>query len=265
MTSIVQKLYDSNLLNLEQNFILDTEFEVQMGSIAYGADMENSSDNDIHGFCIPPKEIIFPHLAKNYVEGFSNRIPNFESWHQHHIDYGTAQYDVCIYSIVKFFKLAMDNNPNVLDVLFVPNHCHIKVSPIAQHILNNRKKFLSKLSFHRFSGYSFSQMKQLTQNKRKDLIDKFGFDTKAAYHAVRLSLQAIQILETGDLDLDVNGKLLRSIRRGEYELEEIKEMLVNYEKQAKVLYDTGTLQYSSNIKELEELLIECLEMKFGKI
>lgn len=61
------------------------------------------------------------------------------------------------------------------------------------------------------------------------------------------------------------AELLRSIRHGEYELEEIKEMLVNYEKQAKVLYDTGTLQYSSNIKELEELLIECLEMKFGKI
>jgi hypothetical protein len=41
-----------------------------MGSTAYGVSTDNS-DQDIYGFCIPPKEDVFPHL-RGEIMGFGD-------------------------------------------------------------------------------------------------------------------------------------------------------------------------------------------------
>lgn len=46
-------------------FLTDSvQYITMMGSVAYGvSDVVKGSDVDIYGFCIPPKEILFPHTA----------------------------------------------------------------------------------------------------------------------------------------------------------------------------------------------------------
>jgi predicted nucleotidyltransferase len=54
-----------------------------MGSQAYGVNTD-TSDLDIYGVCIPPKEMIFPHLAGE-IPGFGQQIQRFEMWQEHKV------------------------------------------------------------------------------------------------------------------------------------------------------------------------------------
>src|SRR5207248_2179266 len=80
-----------------------------MGSQAYGTSHEQS-DFDVYGWCIPPKELIFPHLAGE-VPGFGRQQKRFEQWLQPHIWDMDAlggkghEYDFTVFSIVKYFHL----------------------------------------------------------------------------------------------------------------------------------------------------------------
>src|SRR5688500_2656981 len=51
-------------------------YETIMGSVAYGVSSD-TSDMDVYGFCIPPKEMIFPHLAGE-IPGFGTQVQRFE-------------------------------------------------------------------------------------------------------------------------------------------------------------------------------------------
>lgn len=55
----------------------------RMGSVAYGCAGE-SSDWDMYGFCIPPKDLVFPHL-KGEIPGFGTQLKRFNQWQQHRV------------------------------------------------------------------------------------------------------------------------------------------------------------------------------------
>lgn len=262
--SVIKLLKEKNLFKVEQDFIYDTELEVMMGSVAYGAATGPSSDIDVHAICIPDTEVVFPQTkVGGYVEGFTSRPTNFESSQKHHMNMDGMQYDVCVYSIVKAFALAVDNNPNVLDILWVPDSCVLRCTDIGHHIRSNRQLFLSKASYHRFRGYAYAQQKRMMNSTRTDLIQQYGYDVKNAYHIIRLVEQARQILETGDMVLDKNSALLKDIRAGKYDLQTIEHMLSDAEADLEKLYKTSDLRDSADKVSLQKVLLECLEMKYG--
>ncbi len=53
------------------------------------------------------------------------------------------------------------------------------------------------------------------------MVSKHGYNTKKAYHCVRLMSEVEMILEEGDLDLQRNREQLKSIRRGEWTEQEV--------------------------------------------
>ncbi len=118
MTSIVEKLVRLNLIKPPSFVASNTVYETQIGSIAYGISTD-SSDKDVYGFCIPSKEIVFPHTI-GVIYGFGNQGQTFEQFQQHHIykQDEKKEYDLTIFNIVKFFKLAMECNPNIIDSLY---------------------------------------------------------------------------------------------------------------------------------------------------
>ena len=103
----------------------------------------------------------------------------------------------------------MDNNPNMLDLLFVPTECVTHSTKIGDMVRDKRKLFLHKGCWHKFKGYAFSQMKKMESkepepdSKRLANREKSGFDVKFAAHTLRLMYECAQILETGDLDLSL--------------------------------------------------------------
>lgn len=261
--SVVKKLYKDGLLNIGQPWATDTHYEAICGSIAYGVNSDNS-DMDIHAITTPPIDWVFPHLTGK-IPGFGKAPPSFENFQQHHIIVDDKNYDVAIYSTVKLFSLAMENNPNILDMLWVPENCITHIDDVGHHIRQNRKNFLHKGAFHRFKGYAHQQFKRLETSNRKELIEKYGYDTKFAYHIVRLCLQVEQILEHGDMDFSVNAPFIKEIRNGCYTLAELRDWYMAKEKTLEALYQSSSVQYKPNEEFIKNVLLACLEIKYGSL
>ena len=102
-------------------------------------------------------------------------------------------------------------------------------------------------------------------SKRTDLIEKHGFDVKYAMHIVRLLLEVEQILQEGDLDLKRNKEQLKSIRRGEWTIDEIKAWADKKEKHLESLYEKSDLPAKADKNKIRNLLIDCLEIHYGSL
>ena len=59
-------------------------------------------------------------------------------------------YDLTIYGIIKFFNLAMHNNPNIIDSLFTPVNCVLHSTRVGDIVRENRKLFLHKGAWSKF-------------------------------------------------------------------------------------------------------------------
>jgi predicted nucleotidyltransferase len=240
-----------------------------MGSHAYGTQVEGS-DFDLYGFCIPEKTTVFPHLAGK-IDGFGSKGQRFEVWQQHHVEDKEArkEYDFSIYSIVKYFDLCMMNNPNIIDSLFVPQRCIIHSTQIGNLIRENRKMFLHKGAWQKFKGYSYSQVHKMDTKepggKRVKIIEKFGWDVKFGMNVVRLLNEVEQILTEKDLDLERNNEQLKSILRGEWTKEQVKEYFSMKEKFLEELYTKSDLPWGPDEDEVRDLLLKCLRIHYGNL
>ncbi|MCK9272920.1 nucleotidyltransferase domain-containing protein [Candidatus Gracilibacteria bacterium] len=228
------------------------------------------SDRDIVGICIPNKDDIFPHL-KNEIVGFGKEKQRFNEWILHHVEDkdNKTNYDFTIYSIVKYFNLAMQNNPNTLEILYAPQNCVLHCTQVGNMIRENRKMFLHKGSKFKYLGYSYSQFNkaksQTRVGKRKDVVDTYGYDLKFMSHCIRLLDQGLQILEEGDLDPQREREKLKSIRRGEWSFEQVQEYFNMKEKQVEEAYTKSSLPNCPDEEKIKSLLLNCLEHHFGKL
>lgn len=277
MASTVQSLTKAGLIGPPTWLPSNVHLEVVMGSQAYGV-ADEESDFDIYGFCIPPKGLVFPHLAGN-IPGFGRQIPHFEQYQQHHIHDPNAlggrgrSYDFSIFSIAKFFHLAMENNPNMVDALFVPQNCVLHQTQVAQMVRESRRLFLHKGSWFKFKGYAYSQFHKMRgerlrtrpEGKRKEGVEKFGFDLKFAYHVVRLIDECEQILEFGDLELGRNREQLKAIRAGEWTEDQVRQYFTSKEVQLEALYHRSTLRHTPDEGAIKALLLSCLEEHYGSL
>ncbi len=274
MASKTGELNKKGLLQTPPKFLESAvQYEVLMGSMAYGVANE-SSDMDVYGFAIPPRDYVFPHL-RGEIPGFDKPGARFEQFQQHHITDpgargGKAQeYDITIFSIIKYFALLTDNNPNIIDSLFVPRNCVLHTSAIGELVRERRHIFLHKGAWHKFKGYAYSQMHKMRAKdptgKRKASVEQFGYDVKYAYHIVRLLNEVEQILLEGDLVLDRNREQLKEIRRGEWSLERVERYFADKERDLESVYLKSELRYGPDRAAIKSLLLECLQMHYGSL
>ena len=246
------------------------------GSKAYGCNETNDGDEDIVGMAIPPKAMIFPHLD-GHIDGFGTPPERFESYQQHHIEFKETdrKYDVTIYGIVKMFQLCRDNNPNMLELLYLPQRCVYQSSKIYDHIRAHRSIFLHRGCYQKFRGYAYSQLDKLQKEgkmrseKRQETVRKYGFDTKFGYHIIRLLLECEQIFTDQTIVLDKDREMYKSIRRGEWDADKIRTWFDEKEKHMERLYlapeSEVPLPKRPDEEAIRQLLIECLEMHYGNI
>ncbi len=276
MPSTVLQLTQRGLIRPPTWLPDNIRFEGIQGSNAYGV-AEDESDFDIIGFCIPPKDMVFLHLA-GYIEGFGRQKKRFICYQKHHVLDRDArggkgrQYDIVIYNIVHYFHLCMENNPNMIASLFLPVQCVTHNSIVGNMVREKRHLFLHKGCWHRFKGYTYSQLAKMTTkspkagSRRADTVKEYGYDVKFAYHLVRLLYEVEQILTTGDLDLRRNAEELKSIRRGEWSIEKVREFFAAKEKALEKVYEECTiLPWSPRENEIKQLLLDCLEEHYGTL
>ena len=111
------------------------------GSHAYGLNVE-TSDIDTGGIYIANNKdlLSLPGYYKDQVSDEKN--------------------DNVVYEVRKFLELLLKSNPNMLEVLFVPERCIIYKHPVMDIILENRDKFLSKNAFNALISYSIEQIRK---------------------------------------------------------------------------------------------------------
>ena len=112
-------------------------FECISGSRAYGLNT-SSSDTDIRGVFILPKATFY---SLDYIGQVNNETN-----------------DIVYYELRKFIELCAKNNPNILELLNVPEHCVLYKHPIFDSI--KIELFLSKLCKNTFANYAFTQIKK---------------------------------------------------------------------------------------------------------
>ena len=95
-----------------------------------------------------------------------------------------------------------------------------------------RQAFVCTQVADAFGGYAMSQLRAVHKNrhegymgqKRRVLVERYGYDVKHAAHLVRLLRMAVEFLEEGTLNVyrTHDADQLRSIKRGEWELEQVQ-------------------------------------------
>lgn len=114
------------------------------GSRCYGTFREDS-DTDIRG--------VFLGEPKHYI-GLS-KIEQISIKRE-----GSNETDTLM-ELRKFLNLALANNPNIIEQLFLNKEHMLYIHPLFETFLENRHLFLSKKCKHSYSGYAFSQLKRI--------------------------------------------------------------------------------------------------------
>lgn len=139
-----------------------TVFLTLAGSRSFGFH-EETSDWDYRGIAIPPtstyiglggkfEQAVDDEKQKWIHPLFSDVVPNF----------GEFQ----IYEITKFMRLAMENNPSILEILFSEKDSIFINHPVLKPIFDNKEKLLSKQARARYSGYAHAMIVKMARHKR---------------------------------------------------------------------------------------------------
>jgi hypothetical protein len=91
---------------------------------------------------------------------------------------------------------------------------------------------------------------------RLELVTKYGYDTKFASHLIRLIVEGIELLSTGDLIFPLKeAPLLRDIRQGKYSMDDVLKMAEEYERAIEVLYESSSLSHSSDFETVQNFVV----------
>ncbi len=264
-----RQVTELGLINDHPRWITDNiVYETIVGSFAYGVSSD-TSDADIYGVCIPPKDEVFPYRSRVFL---FDKIP--ETFEQY-IKHGTfcsdeaRKYDFTIFSIVKAFKLWSESNPNSLEMLYTSNECIITQTAMFKNIRDNANVFLSKKCYNTFINYLYSQIHKAKiknpQGERKNLVESHGFDTKYVANAVRLCYLCETILTDCTIDLRAFSEHVKSIRKGNESLDSVMKFLDEKEKVLIKLKESSKLPDNVDRDRIRSLLLSSLESHYGSI
>lgn len=94
---------------------------------------------------------------------------------------------------------------------------------------------------------------------RKGLLNKYGFDTKFASHLIRLMLEGIELLTTGQLKFPLKDRqLLIDIRNGKLDIEQVLKLSEDLENNIEDLTIHSELPSKPRTKEIEKFTIGVL-------
>jgi len=135
-------------------------FEGIVGSQAYGISTP-TSDVDKKGVFIQDQDSI---LGFGYIDQVND-----------------TKNDQTFYEIKRFIELLASNNPNILELLNLPEDCIVYKDPIFDLVLKHKNDFITKMCRHSFGGYAVEQIRKARglnkkisnpmDEKRKEVLD----------------------------------------------------------------------------------------------
>jgi hypothetical protein len=188
-----------------------------VGSGVHGIAIEGTDDHDEMGvFVEPPDRLLgVGPAAEHYV--YRTQPEGARS--------GPGDTDLVVYSLRKYLRLAIKGNPTALLPLYAPPDATLIRTELGDELRALAPALLSREAVRRFLGYLGAQRERLMGRGRQgrlpnrpELVDRFGYDTKYASHALRLAYQGREVLRHGRLTLpmpaDERAHVLR-VKRGD--------------------------------------------------
>jgi uncharacterized protein len=256
----------SNRYELSEILWPDTPFDLRpslifackRGSEAHGTylsptDPNSIDDRDVFGLVVPPKKFYFG--LKEWDSAASIK----------------THWDCELFEVRKYVRLLLKQNPNVLAHLYLRPEDRLLETPMSKRLIENRHLFVNKdAAYGSFANYAKSQIYKMKHfsfqgymgEKRKGLVEKFGFDVKNASHAIRLYRIGIEYLETGVLRPyrgDLDAQELIDIKTGKWSLDDVKACAEVLAVKAKDAYDRSTLPNEYDLEAIDRLLTEIVE------
>jgi len=222
-----------------------TIFKTLTGSRVYGT-FNEQSDYDYRGVLIPPEK---------YFLSFYNHFEQFES----------KQEDMVVYDIRKFLKLAASNNPNIIELLYIPEKFWVTSSLYWKELVAIRDLFLSKRCYDTYKGYAHSQLKKITHHEKADsvrtsLVDKVGYDCKSGMHLYRLLNSCKEILKEHTILVERPDKdFLLEIRNGNVSYKDLMHLVDELSIELEHLFESTTLPEQPNYKIIEDVGIDVIK------
>jgi predicted nucleotidyltransferase len=217
----------------------------------YTGDSPNSiDDKDVMSICVPPIDYYFG--LKQFGSRGTQEIKRQE-------------WDIVAYELHKFVRLLAQGNPNVLMMLWLNPEHYLKVTEAGRILIDNRTLFIGRHVYRAFTGYAYSQLHRMTHlafegymgEKRKELVRKFGYDTKNAAHLLRLLKMGIEFLKDGRLYVfRHDAQQLLEVKRGEWTLEQVQTEAKRLFSVAEDAYLNSKLPLEPNFELVSDLSIQ---------
>ncbi len=270
--SYFEEFIDCKLISPPSCIPENLVYETLVGSHGFSTNIEDS-DIDLYGVFIPTREMAFPYEDRKYIVDFGKQPEKCLQYNpggkNDKIVYNGQKYEITVYNIIRYFDLCMECNPNIIESLYADTSSVVLQVGAGTLMRQNRSLFLHKGFYHKFIKVAESHLSKVENNKktgvRQPLHEAYGFDTKSAYNTIRYIYEAEQILKDCDLRLKDNAEFLKSIRRGEVPLEDIRKLFQEKKEDCEKLFLNSKLQSHPNEELIKELLLKCLEIHWGKV
>lgn len=221
------------------------------------------SDIDLMGVYIAPKE---------YYIGISQHKTLNPTTVEVKQEVDGVLYDCVFYELRHFLTMCLRCNPNVVMSLWVnPDH-RLLVRHKFSLVINNRHIFISRRQlFRSFTGYADAQLKEMTLyntnkgymgDKRRKLVEQYGYDPKDASQLIYLLTVGIEALHNGTLNVyrTEDADLIKSIKQGKWQLDEIKLYADNLFHMSKQKYEVSCLPEEPQVDKIEKLIVMMLKV-----
>jgi hypothetical protein len=97
--------------------------------------------------------------------------------------------------------------------------------------------------------------------KRRELVERYGYDTKNASHLIRLLKMGIEFLRDGELHVDrtgIDAEELKAIKRGEWALDDVQKLAEELFAEGTIAHEQSTLRETPDVGRIEKVLVSIL-------
>lgn len=253
MRNVIEFLKNKNVEDVIYN---NLGYICQSGSHIFGTNNEDS-DLDYRGIVLPNEDYIiglkeFNHLKLVEGEGNLNLSDDL---------------DVELFSLKKFIMDLYKGHGIAFEMLFVNDNFIKFTDDRLKPIFNKKELFLSKsFAFHYLSmNNQFERRIDIKVGNIKnplsiDRIEKYGYETKNASKAIQHLRLLNDFLNTGELNFyREDREELKSIKRGEFSLEDIKYEINTRRPEIESLIENSNMERKPDFIKINELYKELVK------
>ncbi len=232
------------------------------GSALHGVKLQGTDDTDVYGIFIEK-----PWLALG-IDEMEHFVTSTSPQTRRNV---ASDVDVTCYSLRKWAKLTAKGNPTIIHSLFTPADQGEKEWSA---ILRRRRIFLARSHARRYMGYADAQLKRMRgllgtgrHGQRPEIIQMFGYDTKAAMHTLRLLFEGIELMKAHRVTLPrpvEERDLLLAVRRGEWSEDRVVRYANRLFRNLEAASRSSSLPEMVDLKKISRLVSELYIRNWAK-